>query len=305
VARILPTVVVLALLGCTAAAFAVTEGLKLEHSPVANTHVGKVVAPDSLANQTVPIAFLLRKPDRVSVDLVNGSGDVVRRLAHSRREPAGNLQFTWNGRADNGEVVPDGTYRPRVHLANAHKTIVLPNPIRMDASPPIIKLVSVTPRSFSPNGDFVNDFIRVQYLTNEKARALLYVDGDPKTRVKRYLRTGKIDWGGKAARYLKPGHHLIRLQALDLATNLGRPSRALPVLVHYLELRPRGVQVKTGRRFGFRVITDAKSYTVHLGSLHARRSGRLLTLRAPVPGRYVLRVAVRGHVEKARVTVTP
>jgi hypothetical protein len=34
VARILPTVVVLALLGCTAAAFAVTEGLKLEHSPI-------------------------------------------------------------------------------------------------------------------------------------------------------------------------------------------------------------------------------------------------------------------------------
>ena len=304
-ARILPTVVVLALLGCTAAAFAVTEGLKLEHSPVANTHVGKVVAPDSLANQTVPIAFLLRKPDRVSVDLVNGNGDVVRRLAHSRREPAGNLQFTWNGRADNGEVVPDGTYRPRVHLANARKTIVLPNPIRMDASPPIIKLVSVTPGSFSPNGDFVNDFIRVQYLTNEKSRALLYVDGDPKTRVKRYLRTGKIDWGGKAARYLRPGRHLIRLQALDLATNLGRPSRALPVFVHYLELRPRAVQVKTGRRFGFRVITDAKSYTVHLGSLHARRSGRLLTLRAPAPGRYVLRVAVRGDVEKARVTVTP
>ena len=304
-ARILPTVVVLALLGCTAAAFAVTEGLKLEHSPVANTHVGKVVAPDSLANQTVPIAFLLRKPDRVSVDLVNGNGDVVRRLAHSRREPAGNLQFTWNGRADNGEVVPDGTYRPRVHLANARKTIVLPNPIRMDASPPIIKLVSVTPGSFSPNGDFVNDFIRVQYLTNEKSRALLYVDGDPKTRVKRYLRTGKIDWGGKAARYLKPGRHLIRLQALDLATNLGRPSRALPVFVHYLELRPRAVQVKTGRRFGFRVITDAKSYAVHLGSLHARRSGRLLTLRAPAPGHYVLRVAVRGHVVKARVTVTP
>ena len=304
-ARILPTVVVLALLGCTAAAFAVTEGLKLEHSPIANTHVGKVVAPDSLANKTVPIAFLLRKPDRVSVELINGNGDVVRRLVRSRREPSGNVQFTWNGRADNGEVVLDGTYRPRVHLANAHKTIVLPNPIRMDATPPFIRLVSVTPRVFSPNGDFVNDFVRVQYLTNEKARALLYVDGDPKTRVKRFLRTGKIDWGGKAARYLRPGRHLIRLQALDLATNLGPPSRALPVFVHFVELRPRAVQVKTGKRFSFRVLTDAKSYTVHLGSLHARRSGRVLTLRAPAAGRYVLRVAVRGHVARAPVVVTP
>jgi hypothetical protein len=305
VARILPTVVVLALLGCTAAAFAVTEGLKLEHSPIANTHVGKVVAPDSLANKTVPIAFLLRKQDRVSVELINGNGDVVRRLVRSRREPSGNLQFTWNGRADNGEVVPDGTYRPRVHLANAHKTIVLPNPIRMDASPPFIKLVSVTPRVFSPNGDFVNDFVRVQYLTNEKARALLYVDGDPKTRVKRYLRTGKIDWGGKAARYLRPGRHLIRLQALDLATNLGPPSRALPVFVRFVEVRPHAVKVKTGKRFSLRVLTDAKSYAVHLGSLHARRSGPVLTLRAPAPGHYALRVAVRRHVARALVVVTP
>ena len=104
-ARVLPIVVVLALLGCTAAAFAVTEGLKLEHSPVSNTHVGKVVAPDSLANATVPIGFRLRKPDRVNVEIVNGNGEVVRTLVRSRREPSGNLQFTWNGRADNREVV--------------------------------------------------------------------------------------------------------------------------------------------------------------------------------------------------------
>ena len=154
-ARVLPIVVVLALLGCTAAAFAVTEGLKLEHSPVSNTHVGKKIAPDSLANKTVPIAFQLRKPDRVTVELVNGSGDVVRTLARSRREPSGAVQFTWNGRGDNREVVPDGVYRPRVHLADAHKTIVLPNPITMDATAPFIRLASVVPRVISPDGDSV------------------------------------------------------------------------------------------------------------------------------------------------------
>ena len=42
--------------------------------------------------------------------------------------------------------------------------------------------------------------------------------------------------------------------------------------------------MKTGRRFGFRVLTDAKRYAVHLGSLHTRRSGKLLILRAPGPG---------------------
>jgi hypothetical protein len=304
VARVLPIVVVLALLGCTAAAFAVTEGLKLEHSPITNTHVGKVVAPDSLANKTVPIAFLLRKPDRVTVELVNGSGEIVRTLVRSRKEPSGALQFIWNGRGDNREVVPDGVYRPRVHLANAHKTIVLPNPITMDATAPFARLVSVTPRVFSPDGDSVKDHVRIKYQTSEKARVQLYVDGEPRTLVHDFLRAGKIDWPRGSLR-LKPGRHLIRLRALDLFTNLGPPSRALPVFVRYIEVRPHALRVKTGRRFGFRVLTDAKRYSVHLGSLHARRGGRLLILRAPAPGRYVLRVAEHGHVARASVTVTP
>ncbi len=304
-ARVLPIVVVLALLGCTAAAFAVTEGLKLEHSPVSNTHVGKLEAPDSLSYKTVPIAFLLRKPDRVTVELVNGNGEVVRTLARSRREPAGALQFIWNGRGDNGEVVPDGVYRPRVHLADAHKTIVLPNPITMDATPPFVRLVPVTPRVISPDGDSVRDHVRILYQTNESARVILYVDGDKRIGPTfRFVRAGKIDWPQGPQR-LKPGKHLIRLRALDRATNLGPPSRSLPVFVRYIELRPHALLVKTGRRFGFRVLTDAKRYSVHLGSLHARRGGKLLILRAPAPGRYVLRVNEHGHVARAIVTVTP
>jgi hypothetical protein len=305
VTRVLPTLVVLALLGCTAAAFAVTESLKLERSPISDTHVSKVVAPDSLSNDTAAIGFLLRKPDRLTVEIVNGGGEVVRRLARDRAARRGTQQFTWDGRNDAHEVVPDGTYRPRVHLAREHRTILLPNPIRMDATPPLVRLVSARPRVFSPDCDFVNELVRIRYQTNEKARAFLYVDGESKTRVKRYLRAGKFDWGGKSARYLKPGPHRIRLRAFDLATNLGPPSRALTVIVRYIEVRPGLVRAKTGTRFGFRVITNAKRYTVHLGSLHARRSGRLLILRAPKPGRYVLRVAANGHVAKAIVVVTP
>jgi hypothetical protein len=304
VARVLPIVVVLALLGCTAAAFAVTEGLKLEHSPVSNTQVGKQLAPGSQSYNTVPIGFQLRKPDRVTVELVNGNGDVVRTLARSRREPSGALQFIWNGRGDNREIVPDGVYRPRVHLANAHKTIVLPNPITMDATAPFVRLVSVKPGVISPDGDSVRDHVRIKYQTSEKARALLYVDGDFRTRVRAFVRSGKIDWPRGRLR-LSPGRHLIRLRALDLFTNLGPPSRALPVFVRYIDLRPHALKVKTGRRFGFRVLTDAKRYSVHLGSLHARRTGKLLVLRAPAPGRYVLRVNEHGHVARAVVTVTP
>lgn len=302
-ARILPTVVVLALLGCTAAAFAVTEGLKLERAPVFNTKVGKVVAPDSGANAKVPISFQLRRPDRVTVGIVNGAGAIVRVIARDKQSARGTLQFNWNGRSDAGEVVPDGTYRPRVHLAREHRTILLPNPIRMDATPPLIRLDSVAPRLFWPNAK--HSYIRVRYRTNEKARAILYVDGDRKTFVKRFVRAGKLDWHGPSARYLRTGPHRIRLRGLDLATNVGPASRSLSFVVRYVELRPRALRVKTGRRFGFRVLTGGVPYTAHLGSVHQRRTAPLLILRAPKPGRYVLRVNAKGHVARAIVVVTP
>ena len=94
------------------------------------------------------------------------------------------------------------------------------------------------------------------------------------------------------------------MRALDFATNLGPPSRALTFVVRYVELHPHVVGVKTGRRFGFRVL-NATSYAVHLGGLHARRRGGLLVLRAPKPGRYVLRVNANGHVARAVVVVRP
>ena len=301
-ARVLPIVVVLALLGCTAAAFAVTEGLKLEKSPISKTSVSKVVAPDSLSDSKATIQFVLGKPGRLTVEIVNGSGTVVRTLARSKPASRGAQLFQWDGRNDGGEVVPDGTYRPRVHLSAEHKTILLPNPIQMDATPPLVRLVSVQPRVLAPFGK--HRLVRIHYLTNESARAILYVDGEPRTKVFRFVRAGKIDWGGKAARSLRPGPHRIRLRSLDRATNFGPPSRALTIVVRDVSLRPGLVRVAAGRRFGFRVL-DAQRYAVHFRSLHQERSGPLLILRAPEqPGRYVLRVATDGHVARGIVVVT-
>ena len=301
-ARILPTVVVLALLGCTAAAFAVTEGLKLERSPISLTKVDKVVAPDSLSHAKASIQFVLRKRDRVTVEIVNGNDEVVRTITRSQRQRPGLLQFTWNGRGNDGEVVPDGFYRPRVHLAGERRTILLPNPIRMDATPPLVRLVSVRPRVLAPFGK--RRLVRIVYQTSEPARAQLYVDGQPKTLVFRFVRSGKIDWGGNAARHLSAGPHRVRLRAIDRATNLGPASRALTIVVGAIELRPASVRVAAGRRFGFRVL-NAQRYAVHFGSLSKQHSGPLLVLRAPQqPGRYVLRVATGGHVARAIVVVT-
>jgi hypothetical protein len=298
-------VLVLALLGCTAAAFAVTEGLKLEKSPITDTKVDKVVAPDSASNSIAGITFVLRKPDRLTVQIVNGNGDVIRTLERDKAAHRGTQYFRWNGRDDQGRVVADGGYRPRVHLAREHRTIGLPNVIRMDATPPLIKLVSVTPREFSPDGDFRRESIRIRYRTNEKAQAILYVDGDRRTTVKRRLRAGKIDWGGKSARDLKPGVHRIRLRAIDAAGNVGNATRAVLVRLRYIDLTRHVLHAKSGKRFSVGVLTDAKRYSWHLGARGNVARGHRLTLRAGQPGTYPLVVAANGHVSRAVVVVSP
>lgn len=297
---------VLALLGCTAAAFAVTEGLKLEKSPIAGTVVGKVVAPHSVTDYaTAPISFVLRKPDRLTVQIVNVNGDVIRTLARSKPAHRGRQRFAWNGRDDSGQIVADGSYRPRVHLAREHRTIGLPNTIRMDATAPLIKLAKVSPRVFSPDGDFRKEYVRIRYLTSEKAQAILYVDGVQRITVKRLVRSGKLDWGGRAARRLGVGLHRLRLRAIDSAGNLSKPTRAMVVRIRYIELQRHVLHVKSGVRFRVRVLTDAKHYSWHLGSAGAVTRKHLLVVRAGAPGTYRLVVAANGHVARALVVVSP
>ena len=36
----------------------------------------------------------------------------------------------WDGRDDAGRILPEGDYRPRIHVRSEHQTITLPNPIR-------------------------------------------------------------------------------------------------------------------------------------------------------------------------------
>ena len=296
---------VLALLGGTAAAFAVTEGLKLEKSPIAGTKVGKVVAPDSATHAKVRIRFVLRKADRLTVQIVDGNGDVIRTLARSKPAARGTQAFQWNGRDDVGHVMPDGIYKPRVHLAREHRTIVLPNPIRLDATAPRIRFASVAPREISPDGDFRRESVRIRYVASGKARAILYVDGKRRTKVRAYVRAGKFNWGGNAARRLRPGPHRLQLRALDLAGNLSKPSRAVIVVIRYIDLRPHVLHVKSGARFGVRVLTDAKRYSWHLGQRGDVARKRVLVLRAGPPGTYRLVVAANGHVSRAVVLVRP
>src|ERR671937_1104388 len=83
-ARVLVALVVVGLLGGTAAAFALTEQLKLERSPVFRTDVGKLLGPNCRCGLVrIPIRFVLRKRDTLTVTIVDSRRRVVRTLLDS------------------------------------------------------------------------------------------------------------------------------------------------------------------------------------------------------------------------------
>ena len=304
--RFLSTLLVVALLGGTAAAFAVTQGLKIRPSPITAPSIQKVFSPTCDCDTRVAaIRFRLRKPDRVRLQIVDGGGTVVRTLVPGRRLRRGTVNYTWNGRDDAGRFVPQGVYKPRVHLADQHRTIDLPNEMEVDTTAPRISVVSLQPRTISPDGDGRGDRVRIAYTTSEPAHAALYVDGTRVLFTRRQLQRSTLDWNGRVGgRALAPGVHRVRLGAEDRAGNVAAGT-AVPVVVRYVELSKTRYEAKAATRFGVRVSADARIHW-RLGALAGTAAPGLMILHAPArPGRYTLAVTVGDHSARSAVIVSP
>jgi len=307
VARFAPSLLVILLLAGTAAAFAVTERLKLVRSPILETRIlNKVFSPVCRCeSDRAAIQFRLREDDRITLAVIDAGGEVVSTLIEDDPTPAGTLRVEWPGRDDEGRVVREGSYRPRVHLAEGRQTIVFPNPIRVDLTPPTVLSLRVAPRVFSPDGDGRSDKIRAFYRFDEPAHALLYVEGERRVRGRFQRLEDKVPWfgvvGGKP---LRPGRYEVTLAAEDAAGNVGERAEPAIVVIRYIELAREAIRVRAQTRFGVRVRADAKSFRWRFAGGRGTAKPGLLVLRAPRnPGRYTLFVEVNGHGDRARVIV--
>ena len=82
--RVVSTLLVLGLLGGTAAAFAITERLKLVPSPIVAPRVTEAFSPVCrCATDEAVFSFGLRDPDRLTVTIVDGESRPVRTLVES------------------------------------------------------------------------------------------------------------------------------------------------------------------------------------------------------------------------------
>lgn len=305
-ARVASTLLVLALLAGTAVVFAVTETLKTQPTPVLGTTVDKIFSPACrCADPVANISFRVRKRERVSTVIVDSGGHVVRRLGEETAPAGRTVEFVWDGLTDDGGIVPDGTYKPRVHLAASRRTILLPNPIELDATPPTLQLVSVRPQTFSPDGDGRRDRIVVTYRASEPVHAQLFVNGHRRVRSKFLRDKGTLEWYGRVRkRSVAQGPYRISGAGVDQAGNTSDRTGEYFAHVRYVSVAPKVKLVRPTQRFGIRVATDAVSYRWRFAGGRGVAKGRRLVLRAPrKPGFYTLFVEVDGHAARATVAV--
>lgn len=298
--RYLRTVLVLVLLAATAAAFVVTEDLKLEPDPLALPRVDPTFSPVCRCEQqTARIAFRLRRADSLTLTIADENGRVVRTLLKDAQFRPGNHQFGWDGRDETGRFVPEGSYRPQVALEKLGRQIEFSKQIVVDTTRPSVRVLNVSRRIVSPDGDGRGDAIRIRYRLSEPSHALLVVNG------RRVWRTalraeGVIPW--RPGR-LRPGLERLQLVAVDAAGNraAGRP---FYIRVRYLEVTPSRLRVRPRRLITVRVSTDYPRYTWRLGRRRSSARAHTLRVRAPAtPGRYALTISAGGRRQTTSVLV--
>jgi hypothetical protein len=305
VARLLSTAFCVALLGATAGAYAVSERAKTELVPLYRPQADSIFSPDcGCPTDAARIDFRLRRSDRLTIWLER-DGKRASTLVPGREYPAGPVALEFDGIDDSGLTLPEGKYRPVVHLARAHRTIELPNTIVLDTTPPAVHVRHRIYTHISPDGDGRADSFRIRYTLGERGRGILAVDGRQAAITARPGLAGELVWNGRVrGRLVRPGSHVLEISAQDAAGNRTDPFPFAVVTVRYVALgRPR-VVVKPGGRFAILALSDAREVDWRLHGAHGLVRPGTLRLRAPARrGVYRLYVTAAGHAAKAFVVV--
>ncbi|MEX2196080.1 MAG: N,N-dimethylformamidase beta subunit family domain-containing protein [Thermoleophilaceae bacterium] len=327
----------------TAGAFVITQRIKSSAPIVERVFFFQHIGPEcECPKGTVAMRFDLPEADRVTIEIVDERGDVVREIAEGVRRgvDTGDVRwegrtanFRWNGRTGDGEVPPDGVYRLRVTLREEGRAVTAPRELNLDTRPPSPQIVEVSPPTVIPTlpADNPRGRVRIRLREGQDPAPVFRVyrtdDGEPRLAREfegpRFRRTAEWDGRDGAGEPVADGVYVVSVTTEDKAGNRGRyPVRLTPeaagertgVSARYLTISAPLEPVRAGsvarvtvgpieRRSRWNLTRLGSSRPVERG----RADGRTFGIRVPSDastGVYLLRVQAGGHRVIAPIAVS-
>jgi hypothetical protein len=308
----------------TIAAFFVTQQLKSEFPLVLRfaTHPSDFSPNGDGSSDSTVVGFDLSRPAEITFSVVDSEGNEVRRLVDQRRF-AGSThnRFQWDGRDDQGRVVPDGIYRMRVVRRDEGRVINSLKEVVVDTKPPRVELVSAKPGVIAPGEPGQRPQVTIRYRGPRNHRPIFRIfrtdDGPPRV-VQRFRGDESKSgvWDGMLRGHVpEEGDYAVNVEVRDRAGNHGfapaeipsaataRPGTGVAVrpftLAGPVDVVPAGAAVPLAVGPFDRSIAFAMS---RLGSPKILRHGERIGghFRVHVPrdaktGVYLVRVRAGGH----------
>ncbi len=307
----------------TGGAFLVVQSLKTEEPLVLRFAVDReAFSPNEDGYQDrVQVGFDLSEPAELSFSVIDVDGDEVRRIVDDR-VLAGDTKhrFRWDGRNDDGEVVPDATYRMRVVRRKEGRAVDSFKEVIVDTVAPEVRITSAEPGVVDPGDGPVAVRITYDGPRNAAPEFRVYrTEGGPVRPVRRFRGDGSRSavWDGSviSGDLAVDGNYAFQVRVRDAAGNevleppgFPNPSTAAAgtgTTVRRLTLQgPLGVvdagsvaRLEVGptrRRFRFAFSRLGSGVTIR----RDRRRGGQLRIGIPARARtgvYLMRVRSRGR----------